>query len=108
MLLQRPADNRGGACMLIRICLLAVAAILVGAGWRQLDRFSSTPGDQRAAPARWPRDLPAEFSPEPLEAGSSQGVKTPTLLVFLHPRCSCSAATLEQLAQILEATRSPL
>lgn len=49
-------------------------------------RKSPAPG----APAFWP-------SASPLPHSSAQ----PTLLVFLHPRCPCSRATLDELARVL-------
>jgi len=94
--------------MLIRTLLLCLTAMFVVVGWYQLDRFSSTPGNQGVAPGWWPHDLPASFAPEMAKAGARRGSETATLLVFLHPRCSCSHATLEQLQQILDSTRGPL
>jgi hypothetical protein len=79
--------------MLARTALFAAAILAALCGWRQLARFSATPGEQFAAPAR----LPAGLSTSRL----------PLLLVFIHPQCSCTQATLEQLDQLLNRSTQP-
>ncbi len=56
--------------------------------------FERRPGPDRAAPVGWP-------------AGSRlvRATDRPTLVLVAHPQCPCTAASLEQLAQII--TRSP-
>jgi hypothetical protein len=51
--------------------------------------YSRTPGDAGTAPATWPGG----------RAVSRNGGK-PTLVLALHPACTCSQATLEQLGQL--------
>ena len=68
---------------------LIMAALAVAFGWCQLFRFSAIPGEQFAAPAHLPVD---RFT----QSGS------PLLLVFIHPQCSCTYATLDQLDRILD------
>ena len=68
---------------------LIMAALAVAFGWCQLFRFSAIPGEQFAAPAHLPVD---RFT----QSGS------PLLLVFIHPQCSCTHATLDQLDRILD------
>ena len=75
----------------IRIMLVSVALLGVVFGWGQLFRFSATPGEQAAAPARWPHEEP--------RLGDG---KRPFLMVFVHPRCDCTHATLLELDRILE------
>jgi hypothetical protein len=62
----------------------------VGAGVAKLVRYSNTPGVRADAPQHWP-------------AGTSIHPKTgrPVLLVFAHPRCPCSDATIGELALIM-------
>lgn len=67
--------------------LLMVTASLV-----VLLRYQATPGTAAAAPARWPAGT--SLAPPGAE---------PTLLVFLHPRCTCSRATVHELARLLGA-----
>src|ERR1700734_497456 len=90
--------------MLLRVTILSVAALAVAVGWFQMFRFDSTPGAQSAAPVRWPVDIPApwEWAPGATNSGS------PQLLVFVHPQCSCTHATLAQLDQILSVSHAPV
>jgi hypothetical protein len=62
----------------------------VSYGTVRMFRYSGTPGLSAAAPVDWP----AEFPIKP----AAQGV---TLLVTLHPRCTCSRATLAELSQLM-------
>jgi hypothetical protein len=84
--------------MFLRTTILAVAALAIGMGWYQMFRFAATPGEQGAAPEQWPREIP---SPWPGNQATHSD-PTPTLVVFIHPRCSCTPATLEQLDRILD------
>jgi hypothetical protein len=86
--------------MLLRVSILCVAALAIAAGWYQMFRFSSTPGEQSAAPAHWPSDIPASLETAHALRDSGQ----PLLLVFVHPQCSCTHSTLRQLDLILESS----
>lgn len=74
----------------------AVLAVLVwagavGAGLAHIWSYKSTPGVAAAAPANWP--------------GSRLVKQVPgrtTLVMFAHPRCSCTRASLQELNNILE------
>ena len=88
--------------MSIRITLLTATALAVALGWYQLSRFATTPGEQLAAPARLPGDALVSGM---LAAAEGNG-RTPLLLIFIHPRCSCTQATLEELDQVLENSRA--
>jgi hypothetical protein len=90
--------------MLLRITILLIAALAIGAGWYQMFRFAATPGAQGAAPERWPRDVPELWA----SGDGTREAQALTLLVFIHPRCSCTVATLEQLDQILQQSRVPV
>lgn len=65
-------------------------ALLVAAGFVQLMSFSAVPGMPAATPSAWP-----------VAAELSRNLDRPTLVMFLHPRCPCSAATLSELERIL-------
>lgn len=69
--------------------LLAWFAAL-GMGLAMMAGYAYTPGAMRDAKAAWPRE--ATFSP----AGDR-----PTVVVGLHPRCTCSVATVRELDRIL-------
>ena len=77
----------GRARWIAAIAWLALAA----AGFVGLARYSSTPGgsDPSAAPG-WP----AATRLDPPAA-------RPVLLLFLHPECPCSRATVEELAKVI-------
>jgi hypothetical protein len=102
--------------MLIRFTLLFAAVLAVATGWYQLARFSSTPGEQTAAPARLPSNIPqisaiseiSEIKTTPALAAANSSSQTPLLLVFMHPRCSCTPATLQQLDHILDVSHAPV
>jgi hypothetical protein len=72
----------------IVVGLLWVAAVLVG--MRALARYAADPGEAAEAPPTWPATSRIERT-----------TNRPTLLVFAHPRCPCSRATVGELAQIM-------
>lgn len=63
--------------------------LCVAGGMAQLERYSAAPGEGAQAPDRWPAGSALELDAE-----------RPTLLVFVHPRCPCSRATLSELARL--------
>ena len=75
-------DGRGELC--------TVVAVSGRRGVRTMGKFESTPGPAQTAPDRWPRD-------SRLVRAEGQT----TLLLFLHPRCSCSEATLTELEKLV-------
>jgi hypothetical protein len=72
------------------VCLLAVWGLSVAIGTATMVKYASTPGRIATPPLDWPRHT--QFQPASPKA---------TLLVFIHPQCSCSRATLEELARIM-------
>jgi hypothetical protein len=76
--------------------ILAIALVgcvwiaAVAAGFRTLMQYESRPGAPASAPARWPADAP-------LALDSAR----PTLLLFAHPHCPCTRATLGELDRLL-------
>jgi hypothetical protein len=76
---------------------VAVWMVAVVAGLSVLWAYENTPGAAADAPARWP-------------AGTSltRAADRPTLIFFAHPQCSCTRASLGELAEILaRATQRP-
>lgn len=69
----------------------------ITAGLRYMLNYERTPGRVGAVPSAWP-------------AGSS--LKRPadraTLLVFAHPRCPCTRATMSELAEVMAHTQGKL
>lgn len=65
--------------------------LLVTAGFAGLWKYKSTPGEPGAVtPAQWPS-----------QATIARSRQRATLLVFAHPRCACTRATVSELARLL-------
>jgi hypothetical protein len=75
--------------------LVAVAtwSLVVAGGFAVTWRYAATPGIASAAPARWPD-----------ETRLSRPHGEHTLLMFVHPRCSCSVASVTELGRLLSRT----
>jgi hypothetical protein len=71
--------------------LLAAWGFAAAGGMLLMAAYAADPGDPGAPPARWPAGA----------AGPLDG-RRPTLLIFLHPRCPCSRASLGELAALLD------
>jgi len=67
-----------------------VWVLLVGAGETFLLQYSSTPALQMTAPALWPEG-----------SQIAKNTKLPLLLLFVHPKCPCSRATVGELSKIM-------
>lgn len=79
---------------LIAIVLFAAAALWAGTiagAYRAVRRFETTPGRAAHAPATWPATLRMPLN----ENGA-------TLVMLIHPRCSCSRASISELQAILD------
>jgi len=81
-----------GLTATIGVWLLAVVAGLAG-----LAHYAATPGRTPDLRPAWPTGIDLERS----STGS-------TLVLFLHPRCPCSVATLAQLSRLVPRIRGPL
>src|SRR3954470_21057631 len=74
-----------------RIWLLAAAWCVCAAfGAASMVRYELTPGVRQQAPSHWP---PATQ----LRRDTSR----PTLVLFLHPQCPCSRATLAEMQRLI-------
>jgi len=69
----------------------------VSLGMHLLWRYKATPGVAAAAPAAWPAASRLTRAKHGL-----------TLLMFAHPRCSCTRASLAELGQLLAGQRGRL
>jgi hypothetical protein len=87
--------------LLRSVAAMAVAALTwigtIGIGVRQVYSFETTPGDRGSTPMAWPKD--SIINP-------TQG--QPLLLMVVHPQCSCSAASLSELSQIMSKSQGRL
>ena len=70
---------------------LIVWVFLVGWGWMKLSQYENTPGQEiQASPQRWPALTKIPRTPD-----------FSTMVIFLHPQCPCSRATVAQLSSIM-------
>ena len=69
----------------------AIWVATVAAAYEAIRRFETTPGDAANAPRAWP--------------AGTRAVRTPgqwSLVMLVHPHCSCSRASVKELAEIVE------
>jgi hypothetical protein len=76
---------------------LAAWLLAVGAGLSILWAYAGTPGPPATAAATWPA-----------AASVARDTRTPVLLLFLHPHCPCSRATVGELARLLAGAQAPV
>lgn len=69
--------------------LAAVWLATVAAGLRFLFHYENTPGTVGALPRVWP------------DSQIERALDRPTLVMLVHPRCPCTAASVGELAQIM-------
>lgn len=70
---------------------------LVGFGMSILWRYSTTPGQPAAAPAEWPAGAPVR----------RENARS-TMVMFAHPHCPCSSASIGELAIIMARSQEKL
>ncbi len=69
--------------------LLALWGLVLGAGFLGLTAYASRPGESGLPPTGWPRDCGI-----PLDS------RRDTLVMFLHPMCPCSRASVDELVEL--------
>ncbi len=67
------------------------------AGFAFLWAYTFRPCDAAAAPASWPPGVPPRLATD-----------RPTMVLFAHPRCPCTRATIEQLDRLLAREPGPV
>jgi hypothetical protein len=80
--------------LLVTALLLAAATVwvgTVGAAYRAIRRFESTPGRAAVVRKSWPA-----------ASALARNDGAPTLVMLVHPHCSCSRASMEELQAIVE------
>lgn len=73
------------------LCLLWLG--LVGLGFGAVLKYENTPGEAGQAPGNWP-----------VASRLKLDAQLPTLIIFAHPRCPCTRATIEELNRLLVQT----
>jgi hypothetical protein len=76
-----------------RIVVIAIWLVLLAVGFGMLMVYSQTPGQSGQAPRQWPSQS---------SLGREAGVAR--LLMFAHPKCPCTRASLEELARLVAQT----
>lgn len=84
---RRPFSKAIASRLAIIACSLWCAALV--SGFALVHAQMSTPGDARPAPSAWPEDTSLSLDSD-----------APTILLFAHPRCPCTRATIRQLATL--------
>ena len=84
---RRPSGTVAGA-VAGAMFVLWLGALAAGLG--ALARYKNTPGAAVRPPLRWPG-----------QSGIALDGQRPTLLMFAHPRCACTRASLTELARVL-------
>lgn len=80
------------------ISILTAAWLLtVSAGLLFVADYDSKPGVAARPPQHWPRGV-----------SLARAVTKPTVVMFLHPRCPCSRASLLELAELTQGERDTL
>lgn len=96
--MDSPRSGKSSPAKGLRTALvLALLLLPMAAGLGLWSSYAARPGAGPNTPLDWP-------------AGSSleRAVDRPTLLVFAHPRCPCTRASLENLDRLLTNFRGPL
>jgi hypothetical protein len=79
---------------IVTVSIVVAATIWVGtvaASYRVIQRFETTPGRAAAAPKSWPA-----------ESSLARNHDAPTLVMLVHPQCSCTRASLAELQAVIE------
>lgn len=74
------------------VAALWIASLILGSFF--LTRFETTPGSDAPAPPQWPSGVPVP-----------RDLNLPTLVMFLHPFCPCSRASVGELALLMAHCR---
>lgn len=77
----------GGTSAIAMAVIVWLGSLGAGFGWAL--RYETTPAANHDWQVRWPAGLPIPLATD-----------RPTLVMFLHPRCPCSEATLSELEEL--------
>ncbi|MGI8671836.1 MAG: RedB protein [Luteitalea sp.] len=77
------------------IAAVALSCPIIAMGLTTLIGYANTPGPAGLSPVTWPQ-----------EASAARSHDRQTLLLFAHPDCACTRATISELARIMAVARS--
>jgi hypothetical protein len=90
-----PRPKRATRIRWIGVATLWLAAVLVG--FWHLGTYANVAGPAGSPPVSWPA-----------HSGIARNAGAPALLVFAHPQCPCSRASISELARLMVRARDPL
>lgn len=76
--------------VLVQTLILGVWLALIISAYGYLVLYAATPGQDADPPRLWPRDTTMVLAQN-----------QPTMIVFLHPKCVCSRATVAEMSRIM-------
>jgi hypothetical protein len=82
---------------IFNIAACAFWLTLIGAGLVLVSHFENTSQASSGQTTRWPADSPVQLAP-----------RGDTLLMFAHPHCPCTKASLQELGRLLQKSRQPI
>lgn len=82
-----PREQHRDKWIVTGLCVLFIGLVVAMGG---LWKYKNAPGEQSDAPARWPAESRIERDPG-----------LPTLVMFAHPMCPCTRASLSELRAIM-------
>jgi hypothetical protein len=82
--------SRFSTSRLLKVTAVVAWVLMIGGGFVALTKYQNAPGAPAQAPASWPT---ASAIPHASDV--------PTLLVFAHPRCPCTDATMGELRRLM-------
>jgi hypothetical protein len=85
---RAPRASASGAVSMPLLGLMWLGVVLSGTAL--MLKYSGSPAKQKSPPARWPEGAQVARMPG-----------QPTLVLFLHPQCPCSIATVGELERIM-------
>lgn len=85
--------KRAARTLLVRVAICLIWLVLVGVGFSLVLTYENTPGGGSSLAGDWPTGSALKLN-----------TKLPTLILFAHPKCPCTRATVEELNRLLAQT----